>query len=124
MAALDFPSSPSSGLTHSAANGITYSFDGVKWTSIGTYGTSVSDVLKIDDISGSFNGSTTTFDLKNGTVAVAPTSPQALLVSVGGVIQEPTIAYTVNTTNKTITFTEAPALGLDFWAIMYTRIPN
>jgi hypothetical protein len=124
MAVLNFPASPSSGATHEAANGITYNFDGVKWTSIGQYPTGVIDVLKLDDISSSFNGSTTTFDLKNGGVSVAPGSPQAILVSVGGIVQEPTTAYTVSATAKTITFTEAPLAGLDFWGIMYTRIPQ
>ena len=124
MTTLDFPASPSSGALHNAANGITYNFDGVKWTSVGQYPTGVADVLKLDDISSSFNGSNTTFDLKNGGVSVAPGSPQAILVSVGGVVQEPTTAYTVSATAKTITFTEAPATGLDFWGIMYTRIPQ
>ena len=35
--ALNFPSSPSNGDTHNASNGLTYSFDGVKWTSQGSY---------------------------------------------------------------------------------------
>lgn len=124
MAVLNFPASPSSGAIHEAANGITYNFDGVKWTSVGKYVTSVSDILKIDDISSSFNGSTTTFALRNGANAISPTSAQALLVSVGGIIQEPIIAYDTDPSAKTITFTEAPLAGLDFWAIMYSRIPN
>ena len=122
--ALDFPSSPSSGDLHAAANGLTYAFDGVKWKSLGTYGSSVADVLKLDDISASFNSSTTTFDLKNGGTSVAPGSPQSLLISVGGVVQEPTTSYTISATAKTITFTEAPTTGTDFWGILYSQIPQ
>jgi hypothetical protein len=33
MATLNFPSSPSNGQTYSAPNGVTYTFDGVKWIS-------------------------------------------------------------------------------------------
>ena len=43
--------------------------------------------LKLDDISSSFNGSTTTFSLTNGGSAYYPGSEFSILVSVGGVIQ-------------------------------------
>jgi len=36
MTAITFPNSPSSGDTHTAGNGIVYTYDGEKWTSIGT----------------------------------------------------------------------------------------
>jgi Chaperone of endosialidase len=71
---------------------------------------------KLDDISASFNGSTTSFTTSvGGTNVTAGTAPQ-LLVSVGGVIQKPDSDYTVST--NTITFTTAPATGLDFFAVL------
>jgi hypothetical protein len=71
---------------------------------------------EIDDISGSFNGSLATFDLEVSGIAVAPASTSQLLVSVGGVIQNPSVDYTV--ANTQITFTTAPANGLSFFAVM------
>ena len=62
--------------------------------------------LKLDDISSSFNGSTQTFNLTVGGSAVTPGSAFSILVSVGGVIQEPESAYQVN--NSEITFANAP----------------
>ena len=56
------------------------------------------------------NGSTTAFTLNS---AVA--SPNDIEVFVGNVRQEPTDAYTVNGT--TLTMSEAPATGLNFYAI-------
>jgi hypothetical protein len=70
---------------------------------------------KLDDISGSFNGSTTSFttavDGENVTAATA----NQLILSLGGVIQEPGVDFTV-TTNSVI-FTTAPASGLSFFGI-------
>ena len=62
--------------------------------------------LKLDDISSSFNGSTKTFNLTVGGSAFTPGSAFSILVSVGGVIQEPESAYQVN--NSEITFANAP----------------
>ena len=71
---------------------------------------------KLDDISASFNGSTTSFTTSVGGTNVTAGTAQQLLVSVGGVIQEPDADYTVST--NTITFTTAPATGLDFFAVL------
>ncbi len=71
---------------------------------------------KLDDISASFNGSTTSFTTSVGGTNVTAGTAQQLLVSVGGVIQEPDADYTIST--NTITFTTAPASGLDFFAIL------
>ena len=122
--ALNFPSSPSSGDTHNAANGLQYYYDGVKWTSQGSYSTSTINATKLDDISSNFNGSSTgPFNLTSSSVSVKPDSPESVLISVGGVIQEPTTAYTINSTNGTISFTSAPPSGATFWGSVYTRIP-
>lgn len=61
---LNFPINPSSGQAYTGTNGLSYVFDGVKWTTTGTYTGNVVDILRIDDISASFNGVKTTFDLK------------------------------------------------------------
>ena len=62
---------------------------------------------KLDSISGSFNGSTTTFNLTASSIAMEPVVAPALLVSVNGVLQQPLTDYTIS--GSTITFTTAPA---------------
>ena len=70
---------------------------------------------ELNDVSGSFNGSTTQFALTSriGGVAITPVIEAAVLISINGVIQEPTTDYTVSGTN--ITFTTAPASGDSFF---------
>ncbi len=71
----------------------------------------------LDDISGSFNGSTTTFALTfNSGAPLEVTDPRQLLVSIDGVIQEPETSFGVSGTN--ITFSEAPGGGSIFWGIL------
>ena len=74
---------------------------------------------KLSDISASFNGVTTTFQLSvsPGTAQyyVTPTSVFQLLISVGGVIQEPGVDFTLN--GSQIVFSTAPAAGLSFFGI-------
>jgi hypothetical protein len=71
---------------------------------------------KLDDISGSFNGSATTFTTSVAGSNVTAGTAQQLLVSLGGVIQSPNTDYTVTT--YAITFTTAPAAGLSFSAVL------
>ena len=76
---------------------------------------------KLVDISTGFNGSTTSFTLAvpPGGAAeyyVTPASVNQLLISVGGVIQQPGVDFTVST--YTITFTTAPTAGLTFFGIL------
>ena len=71
---------------------------------------------KLDDISSGFNGGTATFNLTVSSQAVSVGSPQQLLISLGGVIQNPGTDYTIST--NTITFTTNPASGLDFLGIL------
>ena len=73
---------------------------------------------KLDDISGSFNGSTTTFDLQVDSSDVYPGTATALLISVGGVVQEPKTAYTLASNGKQITFATAPATSEDFFGVV------
>ena len=72
--------------------------------------------LKLDDISSSFNGSTTTFSLTNGGSAYYPGSEFSILVSVGGVIQEPEYAYQIS--NDEITFANAPTAQDAFFCVV------
>lgn len=76
----------------------------------------VGQYRKLDDISGSFNGSTTSFTTSVGGENVTAANPQQLLVSVGGVIQQPVTDYTTST--NSIIFSTAPASGLDFFAVL------
>ena len=72
--------------------------------------------LKLDDISSSFNGSTTTFNLTVGGKAFFPGSAFSILVNLAGVAQEPEAAYQIN--NSQITFASAPASGDQFFCIV------
>lgn len=65
---------------------------------------------ELDDISASFNGSTTAFALKASTVSVTPSSAAQLVVFLGGSYQKPGSGYSVS--GSTITFTSAPAAGV------------
>jgi len=62
-----------------------------------------------------FNGVTTTFNLKVNNVAATPNNAASLLISINGVIQEPLTAYTVS--GSTITFTTAPASTDTFFGV-------
>ena len=71
---------------------------------------------EVDDISSSFNGSTTAFTLQVSSVNVSPESANNIIVSLGGVIQNPGTDYTIAA--STITFTTAPASGLRFFGLL------
>ena len=72
--------------------------------------------LKLDDISSQFNGSKVTFSLTNGGSAYYPGSELSILVSVGGVIQEPESAYQIS--NDEITFANAPTAQDSFFCVV------
>ena len=75
----------------------------------------VGNYSKLDDISASFNGSLTTFNMTISGAAYTASLASSMIVSVGGVLQEPETAYTVS--GSQITFTSAPAAAADFFAI-------
>ena len=82
--ALNFPASPSTGQTHNATNGLSYHYDGVKWTVQGTYASSAgAQQYKIDDISSDFNGNTTTFNLLHNSSTISISSALDVNISVG-----------------------------------------
>ena len=72
----------------------------------------------IDDISSSFNGSTTSFSLLVGGSSPVPFPKYEtqLIISVGGVVQEPGTGFTLSGTN--IVFGSAPASGENFFGVI------
>jgi len=112
---LNFPDSPSTGDIYTdSTSGFQYEWNGTVW--ISTDPARAANIKELDDISGSFNGSTTTFNLTVSSAGVTPVTAQQLLISVGGVMQNPTDDYTVSGT--TITFTTAPSAGLTFFGVL------
>ena len=81
------------------------------------------DYKTIDDISSSFNGSETSFALQVGSVSPIPFPKfeTQLLISVGGVIQEPdssgSTGFRLSGTN--IVFSSAPASGESFFGVIF-----
>ena len=71
---------------------------------------------EVDDISSGFNGSTTAFTLQVSGSNVSPGTANDIVVSLGGVIQNPNQDYTI--AGSTLTFTTAPASGLSFFAVV------
>jgi hypothetical protein len=78
--------------------------------------------VNIDDISGSFNGSTTSFALLvSGAAPVPlPLNSQQCLISVAGVLQRPddTGAEGFRLSGGNIVFSSAPATGADFFGVI------
>ena len=72
--------------------------------------------IKLDDISSQFNNSTTTFNLKVGGEAFFAGNPYTLLVSLGGVIQEPITSFTI--VDDQINFASAPTSGANFFCVV------
>ena len=71
---------------------------------------------EVDDISSGFNGGTAAFTLQVNGQNVSPGSPNNIIVSLGGVIQNPGTDY--NIAGSTITFTTNPASGLSFFGLV------
>ena len=75
-----------------------------------------STFLKLDDIGSQFNNSTTTFNLTVGGEAFFAGNPYSLLVSLGGVIQEPIKSFTI--VENQINFASAPTSGANFFCVV------
>tara|TARA_B100000941_G_scaffold114372_1_gene80322 strand:- start:27 stop:425 length:399 start_codon:yes stop_codon:yes gene_type:complete len=75
-----------------------------------------STFLKLDDLSSQFDDSTTTFNLTIGGEAFFAGNPYSLLVSLGGVIQEPISSFTI--VENQINFASAPMAGADFFIVV------
>ena len=107
--ALNFPDNPGIGSVFVDTNsGFSFKWDGTVWN--GFAGSSASEISNLDNIAGSFNGSTTTFALAKDSASVSPLSAVQLRVVLGGVTQTAGTDYTISGSN--ITFTTAPLAGL------------
>ena len=115
--ALNFPNNPGIGsvFTDTTA-GFSYEWTGSVWKSFTP--AAASNIVVLDDISSSFNNSTTTFDLTVDTVSQHPQNAQQLDIVLGGISQSPGTDYTINGTDGTITFTTAPNSGLSFHGVI------
>lgn len=78
------------------------------------YRNNLTNVQILDDISGSFNGTTTQFNLTSNGALFHAVSARSLLIILGGIVQKPGVDYTVSA--GVITFTTAPVSGLTFSA--------
>jgi len=84
---------------------------------------SSSSFIKLDSIKPLFDGNRVTFPLTLGGDGFFPGNPYSLLVSLGGVIQEPISSF--NIVENRITFAAAPLTNAQFYAIVLatTDIP-
>lgn len=73
----------------------------------------------LDSLESQFNGTLTTFNLRYTSNVVYPTLSSSLIVSLGGVLQEPGTAYDV--ASDQITFASAPSTGTDCWILLYSE---
>ena len=71
--------------------------------------------VKLDDLQSQFDGSKTTFNLTTGGKSFKPGTANALLVSLGGVIQEAVTSFTV--VNDQITFSNPPTADAQIFII-------
>ena len=72
--------------------------------------------LKLDNISTQFDGSKVSFDLTAGGTAFFPGSSMALVVSLGGVLQEPEAAFTID--QSSIEFASAPSASQNCFIVV------
>ena len=113
--AINFPSGPSVNQIFSdPTSGFTYQWNGTVWVNYNY--TAPAKIQELDDISGSFNGSTQTFALTVSSSAVTPVKPDQLTINIGGILQNPGVDYTIS--GSDITFTTAPDGGLDFYGLL------
>ena len=114
MAVLNFPDNPTLNQVYTDVNaGYTYVWNGSVWISFES--ASVNGIRELDNISGYFNGILTTFDLMIGNVPISPhpVRPEQLIISIGGVIQNPGEDYNLIGNTK-IEFSTPPVNGLSF----------
>jgi len=86
---------------------------------IGNSPANVGNYQVVDDISSTFDGSTTSFALTVSSSSITPAKSGQLLVGINGVMQEPddtgTNGFKVSSSN--IVFSSAPASGDTFWCV-------
>ena len=109
--AINFPDSPGIGSVFTdSTSGFSYEWTGSLWKSYSA--NTVSNIQILDDISGSFDNSETTFNLTVGSSAVSPATAQQIEIILGGIQQSPGVDYTIS--GSTVVFTTAPTNGLTF----------
>lgn len=127
------PSSPFEGfyITANATEGYDIVFDTAPVTGSDFFGVlagtftatgGTSGITLIDDLSSQFDGLTTAFTLQVGGNNYSPEYINALVISVGGVLQIPNDAYTVS--GSTITFSSAPPTGASFYGVDFVIGPS
>jgi hypothetical protein len=82
---------------------------------------------KMDDISASFDGVETSFPITVGGTAFNPPTAFAMMVSLGNVVLNPGVAFSIS--GSTIDFTTPPAASTAFFALifgdtLYTGTPS
>jgi len=113
--ALNFPDSPTLNQIYTdTTSGFSYQWNGTVWISFTP--ASTRNIKTLDDISGSFNGSTQTFALTSASGPITPANSQSVIINLGGVVQDPSDDYTVSGSN--IIFTTPPASGLSFSGVV------
>lgn len=113
--ALNFPDNPSvNQIYHDSTSGFSYVWNGTVWISFES--SDLSTVVELDDISGSFNSSLTTFTLSVNGTPMDPANATQLQIYLGGVAQNPNQDFTISGSN--IVFTTPPAAGLNFVGIL------
>ena len=118
MSTIIFPSSPYNGQIYpeQPIPGISqyqYNSQSITWELLGE-GPCICEPANnaiLDNISESFDGTTTTFFLTSNGTPYEPPNAVQMIVTVGNIMQEALIDYTVS--GSTITFTTAPEAGLD-----------
>lgn len=118
--ALNFPDSPSVGQIYTdTTSGFSYEWDGYVWNSY-TAASQSGNVKELDDISSSFDGSETTFAININSIQQTLVKAEQLILSLGGVIQNPSQDFTLSGDGKNIIFSTPPAAGLSFFATLIT----
>ena len=76
---------------------------------------------KLDDVSSQFNNSKTVFNLTIGNEAFFPGNPYTMLVSLGGVIQEPLTSFTIASLDSVnlLKSVDLPTFGLPTIATIF-----
>lgn len=69
-------------------------------------------IFALDDISGSFNGITTSFPITISGLPYTPSNPAQLLIGLGGIMQTPFKSFSISGSN--VVFHDAPDSSLDF----------
>jgi alpha-tubulin suppressor-like RCC1 family protein/plastocyanin len=114
--ALTFPGSPSVNQIYvDATSGNVYQWNGTVWINYNTQ--NPKNILELDDISGSFNGSTDTFALTSSGGPVTPVVASQIIVNIGGIAQNAGTDFTISGSN--ITFTTPPTGGLTFSGFIF-----